>query len=239
MHIGDKPRTTRMFEEFSRSYYLGRLYVEPGGDGAARLCRVQHERISEQLYADGEGVERLDRPLVMKLGTNHFPVHSGESVPADTLAVPEPLLDDAVHNPRRCVRCFSRKPTGHCSYSNSPARGGGNRPTVGQPENRQAPAETIETELSIRVSPSTVVVSERKQNNPRATSRMSHVRRERPSVPLRREVSEPQRVALDTVSRGRVANSGSSSVHSKRSYRCDRTSPSAIPNGPMSVVCVH
>jgi hypothetical protein len=109
MHIGDKPRTTRMFEEFSRSYYLGRLYVEPGGDGAARLCRVQHERISEQLYADGEGVERLDRPLVMKLGTNHFPVHSGESVPADTLAVPEPLLDDAVHNPPALREVFLAK----------------------------------------------------------------------------------------------------------------------------------
>jgi hypothetical protein len=87
-----------MFEEFSSSYYLGRLYVEPSTDDAARMCHAQHEQVNEQLYADGERVERLDRPLVMKLGTNHFPVHGG-SVPADTLAVPESLLEDRVRNP--------------------------------------------------------------------------------------------------------------------------------------------
>lgn len=99
----------RMFEEFSRSYYLGRLYVEPSDDGAARMCRAQHERVNEQLYADGDGIERLDRPLVMKLGTNHFPVHGGEDVPADTLAVPESLLDDSVRNPPALREVFLAK----------------------------------------------------------------------------------------------------------------------------------
>lgn len=89
----------RMFEQFSRGYYLGRLYVEPSDGDAATMCRAQHERVNEQLYADGDGVERLDRPLVMKLGTSHFPVHGNEDVPADTLAVPEALLEDTVRNP--------------------------------------------------------------------------------------------------------------------------------------------
>lgn len=101
--------TDCMFEEFSRSYYLGRLYVEPSVDDAAKMCRAQHERVNEQLYADGQGVERLDRPLVMKLGTNHFPVHGDEDVPADTLAVPESLLEESVRNPPTLREVFLAK----------------------------------------------------------------------------------------------------------------------------------
>lgn len=85
----------RMFEQFSRGYYLGRLYVEPSSDARATMCQEQHERVNQQLYAAGEGVERLDLPLVMKLGSTHITVHGEEGVPADTLAVPEGMLDDA------------------------------------------------------------------------------------------------------------------------------------------------
>ena len=65
-----------MFEQFSRGYYLGRLYVEPHEVGAA-MCRDQHERVNQQLYGD-EGVTRTDLPLVMKLGRRHFPVRGDE-----------------------------------------------------------------------------------------------------------------------------------------------------------------
>jgi len=89
-----------MFEQFSRGYYLGRLYVEPTSEETATMCRTQHEYVNEQLYADGEGIERLDRPLVMKVGSTHISVHGEEGVPADTLSVPESVLDDAaVRNP--------------------------------------------------------------------------------------------------------------------------------------------
>jgi hypothetical protein len=98
-----------MFEEFSSSYYLGRLYVEPSTDDAARMCHAQHERVNRQLYADGEGIERTDRPLVMKLGTTHFPVHGGESVPADTLSVPEPILEERVREPPALREVFLAK----------------------------------------------------------------------------------------------------------------------------------
>lgn len=90
----------RMFEQFSRGYYLGRLYVEPSDREAATMSQRQHERVNEQLYASDEGIDRLDRPLVMKVGATHLPVHGAPDVPADTLAIPEPLLDDAgVENP--------------------------------------------------------------------------------------------------------------------------------------------
>ncbi|MHB9287770.1 DUF5802 family protein [Halobacteriales archaeon Cl-PHB] len=83
-----------MFEQFSRGYYLGRLYVEPREGDAAAMCRHQHETVNEQLYASDEGLERLDRPLVMKLEGTHFTVHGSPDVPADTLAVPRDLLEN-------------------------------------------------------------------------------------------------------------------------------------------------
>jgi hypothetical protein len=52
----------RMFEPFSRGYYLGRLYVEPVDEARASMCRADHERVNEQLYTTGEGVERVDTP---------------------------------------------------------------------------------------------------------------------------------------------------------------------------------
>lgn len=89
-----------MFEVFSRGYYLGRLFVTPTDGDRAIIQRRQHERINEEVYATGEGVERLDAPLVMKLESNHFPVHGDEGVPADTLVVPESMLEHTrVRNP--------------------------------------------------------------------------------------------------------------------------------------------
>jgi hypothetical protein len=89
-----------MFEQFSRGYYLGRLYVEPHDEEPAAMCKHQHERVTEQLYADGEGVERTDRPLVMKLGARHFPVLGAADVPAGRLAVPRSVLAaESIRNP--------------------------------------------------------------------------------------------------------------------------------------------
>lgn len=88
-----------MFESFSDGYYLGRMYVEPHDDDRAVIQRRQHETVNRQLYATEEGIERLDAPLVMKLGTSHFPVHGDESVPEDTLVVPEGLVESEIRNP--------------------------------------------------------------------------------------------------------------------------------------------
>lgn len=86
------PYAGAMFEEFSGSYYLGRLYVEPTDGDRATMQLDQHEQVNEQVYATGEGVERTDAPLVMKLEHCHFPVHGAADVPADTLALPQSLL---------------------------------------------------------------------------------------------------------------------------------------------------
>ena len=89
-----------MFERFSSGYYLGRLYVEPADGERAVLNRGHHETVNEQLYASGEGVERLDRPLVMKVGRTHLPVHAADGVPERTLAVPEETLESVgIRNP--------------------------------------------------------------------------------------------------------------------------------------------
>ncbi|MFB6155011.1 MAG: DUF5802 family protein [Haloferacaceae archaeon] len=89
-----------MFERFSDGYYVGRLYVEPHDGDHAVIQRTDHEQVNEQLYTEGEGVERLDAPLVMKLGGTHFPVLGDESVPTGTLAVPSGLGDDSLPDRR-------------------------------------------------------------------------------------------------------------------------------------------
>ncbi|MFB6112053.1 MAG: DUF5802 family protein [Halobacteriaceae archaeon] len=84
-----------MFESFSRGYYLGRLYVEPHDGDQAVMQAEQHERLNRQLYADGEGLERLDYPLVVKIGSRHLAVHGSAEVPGDTIAAPPHILEDA------------------------------------------------------------------------------------------------------------------------------------------------
>ncbi|QSG12492.1 Uncharacterized protein HSBGL_2084 [Halapricum desulfuricans] len=97
-----------MFEQFSRGYYLGRLYVEPQDHEPATLCRQQYEQIATQLYAEHTTPEQ---PLVMKLGTRHFRVHGDDGVPADTLAVPPAILEDdaRIRNPPALREVFLAK----------------------------------------------------------------------------------------------------------------------------------
>lgn len=88
-----------MFETFSRAYYLGRLYVEPYDGDRPVMRRDQHEEVNEQLYATGDGIERLDNPLVMKLGNRHLAVHGESGIPDRTLAVPDAMLDERIRDP--------------------------------------------------------------------------------------------------------------------------------------------
>ena len=83
-----------MFEEFSRGYYLGRLFVEPYDGDRAVIHRDHHHRANERVYAADGGVDHLDNPLVMKLDEAHFPVHGADDVPSGTLALPASLLGD-------------------------------------------------------------------------------------------------------------------------------------------------
>jgi hypothetical protein len=92
-----------MFERFSSGYYLGRLYVEPHDGERAVIHRTDHERVNEQLYAAGVGVERVDFPLVMKLDGSHFPVHGDDGVPSGTLAVPDSMTESALPDRREVL----------------------------------------------------------------------------------------------------------------------------------------
>ena len=121
-----------MFEEFSAGYYLGRLYVEPREGEQAVMHEAHHEQANEQVYATGDGVERLDNPLVMKVDGTHFTVHGAPDVPAGTLGVPEELLEPTrVDDPptltevlvakagqaARLLRWFGADPTGSSTVS--------------------------------------------------------------------------------------------------------------------------
>jgi len=89
-----------MFEEFSSGYYLGRLYVEPHDGEHAVIHRTDHERMNRRLYTAGEGVERLDAPLVMKLDGRHFPVLGQEGVPSGTLGLPPGVAESDIPDRR-------------------------------------------------------------------------------------------------------------------------------------------
>lgn len=92
-----------MFERFTSEYYLGRFYVEPRDCDRAVIQRADHERVNEELYATGDGVERLDSPLVMKLEGRHFPVHPDDGVPHGTLALPRRLADRSLPDRREVL----------------------------------------------------------------------------------------------------------------------------------------
>lgn len=93
----------RMFERFSSGYYLGELYVEPHDGERAVIQRVDHEYVNEQLYADGEGVERLDAPLVMKVDGGHIPVSGDDDIPSGTLALPREIADETLPDRRNVL----------------------------------------------------------------------------------------------------------------------------------------
>lgn len=99
-----------MFEEFSAGYYLGRLYVQPTDGADAVIDRGQHEHVNRELYTSGEGVERLDAPLVMKVHERHVAVHGEDGVPQDTLMLPQSILADTrVDNPPALIAVMLAK----------------------------------------------------------------------------------------------------------------------------------
>ena len=82
-----------LFKELSAGYLVGRFYIELYDGAYAVMDRDQHEKANEQVYATGEGVERLDQPLVMKVDTTHFPVLGADDVPTDTLALTDTVIE--------------------------------------------------------------------------------------------------------------------------------------------------
>ena len=90
----------RMFEPFSNSYYIGRMFVTPADTERPQIQQANLEWINEELIGTDASITRLDQPLVMKLGSRHFPVHGDKHVPEGTLALPDAYLDEAdVENP--------------------------------------------------------------------------------------------------------------------------------------------
>lgn len=57
------------------------------------MDRGQHEEANEQIYTSGDGIERLDHPLVMKVEQRHIPVFAAEDMPVGTLGVPDHVLE--------------------------------------------------------------------------------------------------------------------------------------------------
>lgn len=84
-----------MFEEFSDSYFIGRLFVRPGDSNRPTIQQAQLERINDHVLDREEALADLRRPVVMKVGTHHIPVHGDAGVPEFTLELPKTLLEAA------------------------------------------------------------------------------------------------------------------------------------------------
>ena len=81
-----------MLEPLSSAYYLARVTVEPHDADHAALSAGEHRSAAAAVYASGTGVERVDQPLLVKLGHQHLPVFGDEGVPTGTLAVPPEVM---------------------------------------------------------------------------------------------------------------------------------------------------
>lgn len=81
-------------EAFSAGYYVGEFTVTAAGDGVehARMARAPHAAANAEIYAGGDGVERVDAPLVAKLDAVHFPVLPAETVAESILELPPAVL---------------------------------------------------------------------------------------------------------------------------------------------------
>lgn len=106
-----------MFERFSDGYYVGELYVEPHDGDRAAMQRDDHERVNEQLYTTGEGVERLDAPLVMKVDTGHVPVIGDEEIPTGTLVLPREWADDSLPSKKNVLLADADRAADLLQYS--------------------------------------------------------------------------------------------------------------------------
>lgn len=99
-----------MFQPFASDYLLGRLTVTPYSGDEPVIQEEDHERINEHLYG-GDGVFRIDRPLVMKVDERHIPVTGDASVPSNTLALPDDIIEDLrLRNPPEQKEVLLAKP---------------------------------------------------------------------------------------------------------------------------------
>lgn len=81
-----------MLERYSRSYRLGRTYIDPIEVNFEETTVIELPRISTEQYKvisnwyENEGSS--DTEPVFKMGGKHFEVYEGEDLPEDTLKVP-------------------------------------------------------------------------------------------------------------------------------------------------------
>jgi len=91
-----------MFERFSSGYYLGNCTWNPTA-ASGPSSSGSTTSTSTSSYTLTAGVERLDAPLVMKVGGGHIPVSGDDDVPSGTLAIPHEIADDTLPDRRNVL----------------------------------------------------------------------------------------------------------------------------------------
>lgn len=97
----------RMYN-WNPAYHLVSLIVEEG-DVPALNPRV-HTEMNRVLYAEGEGIERLDYPILAKLKRRYFSVTRAETVDPYSIQLPAADLDQMeIDAPDRCELLIAKK----------------------------------------------------------------------------------------------------------------------------------
>ncbi len=87
--------TINMYEEFSASYYLSRLYVRPYTEDKPAMHEDEHRALKTKIQNGDES-----KPLVVKIDKRYIPVWGDKGVPSSTLALPNRIADEiGLRNP--------------------------------------------------------------------------------------------------------------------------------------------
>lgn len=118
-----------MFEPFSRGYYLGRLYVEPGNGARAAMCRDQLVALDRQLHdASDPTTDGTGGPLVMRVGQRHYRVHGADTVAEGCLEIPRAQTELEDPAPRPVLLAKAGRATQLAALTGADEREGAGQP---------------------------------------------------------------------------------------------------------------
>lgn len=102
--------STVVFANFSKAYYVGRLYIHRSKKDHATIQTNLHEGIIKQLHSDTETTQP-NIPLRFKIGSTHFLAIGDKNTPGNTIELPPHILEKTnIQNPPTLKEILLEKP---------------------------------------------------------------------------------------------------------------------------------
>ena len=97
-----------ILNNWNPAYKITSVIVEEGNHVA--LDPGVHEQLNRVLYAEGEGVERLDYPILAKLKQRYFTVKADKSVDPGYIELPAGDIEEmGLDAPERCRMLVAKR----------------------------------------------------------------------------------------------------------------------------------